>query len=448
MRNPEPSYDVVIAGAGAAGLYTAVLLHQHGYSVRVYDKNLHPSTHSRSIGIHPPSLALLDEIGLLSSFREQGLVVCEGRAMVTESASADGSGALRVVRNKTMKLGSGEGTDYVLVLPQNRTEALLAGALPEGTVERGMRVTDFQEEGETLSVGLEGAGGESTQVRARYLIGADGMYSDVRRLAGISWEGSTYKWPFTMGDFPDTTGFGNQAVIYLNRDGLVESFPMPDGLRRWVINVHPDTLITDDNDRSGRWHSATAKEESASGRPLELLTDAVFRRTGFRLHPADALVCSSFRAHRYRASTSVQGRVILVGDAAHVISPIGGQGMNFGWMNIRELVRILAQSDRVNVPHPLTENHTTGNKRHGAGNIKTNTPLTGSSARRALALTENKASAYNRFAEAHARRFGNRAHFNTMVGLPGKSPVWLGIVTDILLSRALKPLFVRRFTMR
>jgi len=420
------NFDYLIVGAGAAGLFAAVLLHQRGHTVCVLDKKAHASTHSRSIGIHPPSLHLLDEAGLLPAFIQHGRKVTQGRAIVTSVFSDDHH---QIIRNRVLHLGSGDGGDMVLVVPQNITERLLEQALPPNTVRWGFHVTGFQQDANSVRVRVQRGQDDTLEFSGRYMLAADGMYSDVRTMAGVTWEGKTYKWPFCMGDFPDTTEFGDQAVIYLTPEGLVESFPLPGGLRRWVINVHPDTVITDDNSADGRWHRAAQAHEpspdgpeiskttgaqssesskanatSSGGPALSMLINAVHRRTGYQLHPADASVFSSFRAHRFSAGSSVNKRIILLGDAAHVISPIGGQGMNFGWMNIRTLVDIIEKQGNLND--------------------------------------------FNRIAAKNARKFGSRAHFNTLVGLPGKHPKILASVTDLLLSAPLRGLFVRRFTMR
>ncbi|MCC5927228.1 MAG: FAD-dependent monooxygenase [Bacteroidetes bacterium] len=451
-------YDFVIAGAGAAGLFAALLLHQRGFSVKLFDKKSSPSSHSRSIGIHPPSLNLLHEAGVLKKFLNHGLSVTEGRAIVTKAPSRpavrndisasqayhtvqdDTAGTVasgeaqskagkaraktaskphksdihQIIRDRTVKMGNGENADHILVVPQYITERILTEALPEGTVQRSSRVAGFEQDANGVRVQIQHETGELKEYQCSYLLGADGMYSDVRSMSGIPWKGKTYSWPFCMGDFPDNTKFGSQAVIYLTPEGLVESFPLPGGLRRWVINVDPDAPITDDNSDTGVWHTSTDGKQVLSGPnpTVNLLIDAVYHRTGHQLSPAEMHVFSSFRAHRYSSESSVNGRVILLGDAAHVISPIGGQGMNFGWMNIRALVdKLQRKSDGV---------HTS------------NSDLSG----------------YDRFAAGNAQKFGKRAHFNTLVGLPGKPAFLMALITDLLLSAPLQALFVRRFTMR
>jgi 2-polyprenyl-6-methoxyphenol hydroxylase-like FAD-dependent oxidoreductase len=126
-----------------------------------------------------------------------------------------------------------------------------------------------------------------------------------------------------MGDFPDETTFGAAAAVYLGRGGLVESFPLPAGTRRWVARCG--------DDRDPDLASLLARVEA---------------RTGTRLEAARAVRPSAFRAERFQARELARGRVALAGDAAHVVSPIGGQGMNLGWLGARSLSRTIASALR------------------------------------------------------------------------------------------------------
>ena len=179
----------------------------------------------------------------------------------------DGGKTMRAGRSYRLELGSGVGTDLILTLPQHRTEALLEANLPEGLVLRRQTVIGFREQADGISVETRCADSGSSRVfNARYLLAADGMYSGLRGMIPVEWSGFTYPYPFCMGDFPDNTPFGAEAVIYLTPDGLVESFPLPGNLRRWVINLKPGARVRDDNDRNGRWHQlhATGPESGAS----------------------------------------------------------------------------------------------------------------------------------------------------------------------------------------
>jgi 2-polyprenyl-6-methoxyphenol hydroxylase-like FAD-dependent oxidoreductase len=125
-----------------------------------------------------------------------------------------------------------------------------------------------------------------------------------------------------MGDVDDETDLGDRAAIFLGDEGLVESFPLPGGQRRWVAR------------------------RSIDGDPsVDELAGIVEVRTGHVIAGDRMTALSSFCAERWLASRLAFGRVALAGDAAHVVSPIGGQGMNLGWLGAASLARALSTGD-------------------------------------------------------------------------------------------------------
>jgi 2-polyprenyl-6-methoxyphenol hydroxylase-like FAD-dependent oxidoreductase len=124
-----------------------------------------------------------------------------------------------------------------------------------------------------------------------------------------------------MGDFLDTTNFGPVAAIYLQSTGLIESFPLPGNKRRWVIRT-------------------PAYIENPS---VEQLKKWIEPRTGYTLDPKTNTMISSFGVQHYRAGSYGRGRIGIIGDAAHIVSPFGGQGMNLGWMDAWNLAKLLRQ---------------------------------------------------------------------------------------------------------
>lgn len=283
--------DVLVVGAGATGLYLSCLLKRHHIDHIVVDAKPGPSTHSRSIGIHTASFPLLDEIGVLEEIRAEATQVATGQAFDRQRFLG------------TLPLGS------VLTLPQFRTEAILERH--SSPVAYSTRFEGYHHDG--ASIHIETSTGP---IRATTVIGADGMHSSVRKAMGIESKPIPYPYDFFMGDMHDNTSFGADAVIFLHPDGMTESFPLGGDQRRWVVMKRGDETETIDG---------LAKE--------------IVYRTGLAPDPATSSMFSVFTAYRHIAPRMHDRNVFLAGDAAHVTSPIGGQGMNLGWLNARDLIR-------------------------------------------------------------------------------------------------------------
>jgi 2-polyprenyl-6-methoxyphenol hydroxylase-like FAD-dependent oxidoreductase len=345
------AHDVAIVGAGAVGLLLACLLAQRGVDVVVLERRAAAGERTRAIGIHPPGMRALDTAGVGAAVRRlgvpirDGVVTCQGREL-GRLAFAD---------------------EPVWSLPQRETERLLEARLAElapGALRRavevcGLRtaarhveldlarrtrrgVTEHNEAGaavpgmwraEREQLGAEGepgldvsveADGAAARLHARYVVGADGVRSTVRRLAGIGWARRRGGAEYVMGDSADTTDAPATALLRFEPAGVVESFPLPGGRRRWVAWVRrAPALLT----------------------PAVLAT-IVAARTGASVDLQTATDPSAFVARQRLAERFARGRIALAGDAAHEVSPIGGQGMNLGWLDAvrldAELARALA----------------------------------------------------------------------------------------------------------
>jgi 2-polyprenyl-6-methoxyphenol hydroxylase-like FAD-dependent oxidoreductase len=297
---------VTIVGGGPVGLLLALRLHARGVRSEVLERHIGPREGSRSIGIHPPALESLDELGLSARFLELGVRVRRGHAF-----SADRS--LGVV-----DFGACAGPHrYVLALEQCDTESILRDALEErapGTLRSGVDVLSVST---AIELCFMEAGREHREERS-LVVACDGRNSRCRHALGIPFVGERYGGSYLMGDARDTTTFGDDAAIFLHPEGLVESFPLPRRMRRWVVR--------------------RAIEGAAS---IEELVETIARRTGHALGARDFLRTSSFCAEHFVAKKLALGGIALAGDAAHVVSPIGGQGMNLGWLGAVSLADAL-----------------------------------------------------------------------------------------------------------
>lgn len=357
---PTRPCDVLVVGGGPAGLLLAILLQQRGVDAVVLERQQQPRPHSRAIGLHPPALAALAAAGLDEAAIARGAPICRGAA-----------------RSRYRHLGSlsfersWPERPYVLSLPQSLTEELLTQRLTQlapGTLHRGVDVVAIRDRGEDVQVtarrtppgngqgpvperagsaaGSGGAGAGRTTWRARVVVGADGARSTVRELSGIRTHLRTYPDTYLMGDVADPDDIGRAraplsartartartATIHLHPGGVVESFPLPGRGRRWVAHTGTTPAAPDP----------------------DVLAAIVRRRTGARIDPATTTMISAFAVQRRTARTMVRGRRVLIGDAAHEISPIGGQGITLGWLDALALAPLLEQVITRDLRHPLS----------------------------------------------------------------------------------------------
>ncbi len=305
--------DVVVIGGGPVGLYAAILLAQAGVEVEVLERRTERSRHSRAIGIHPPALTALEAAGVAEALIDSGVRIRGGIARSRGRKVAELSFDCVPGRHR-----------YVLAIPQEQTERILAERLAElapDALRRGETVESVHDVGAEVLT-LTSSIGSSRVLRSRLVIGADGARSLVRDAAGIQAPARPYTDAYVMGDFADTTEDGATAALYLEPEGIVESFPLPGRVRRWVVRM--PKLV-----------------ESPSA---ELVTGLVASRTGVSVDPATNTMLSSFGVRRRIAERFVRGRAALIGDAAHEVSPIGGQGMNLGWLDAAQLVPVIVAS--------------------------------------------------------------------------------------------------------
>ena len=308
----------------------AALLLQDGVDVQVLEQRGAPEPQSRAIGIHPPALAALAGTGVAEAMIAEGVQIRRGMAMAGGKCLARMSFA-----------GVSDRFPFVLSLPQARTEAHLerrVNELGDGALHRGVRLTGLSDDGGRVSVEADSKSG-TLRYSAPLVIAADGVRSTVRALQGADVRVKEYPDSYLMGDFADGTGFGPDAALFLSGAGIVESFPLPGQLRRWVVR-----LGTGDAPAGGP--AAGGPAAGAPGVDARWLMGCVRERTGLAIDAGTNSMLSRFGVRTRLAPRMVAGRVVMIGDAAHEVSPIGGQGMNLGWLDAAALAPIVSAAVR------------------------------------------------------------------------------------------------------
>jgi 2-polyprenyl-6-methoxyphenol hydroxylase-like FAD-dependent oxidoreductase len=326
---PETSgCDVIIVGAGPVGLLLGNLLGKAGLRVIILERRTEPLAHSAAIGITPPSLHILSKLGLERAFMDRGVKVRD--CIIHGESGRLGCVSFRDIPDKFR---------WVLSLPQSGTIALLQENLaefPNVTLQSGVEVTGVERCADRANVDIapKNAGGASQRLSARWVVACDGARSSVREQLGIAAPGKTYPCHFVMGDFVERSALGDEAHLFFKADGSVESFPLPNGLRRWIVQT----------------------TEFTQPAPRGFISSIVERRAGIVLPPDDQTNESAFTPRRFDCRRYHEGRFILCGDAAHGMSPIGGQVMNTGFADAEFLAGILpAIVQRREASWPLLE---------------------------------------------------------------------------------------------
>jgi len=316
MHSLPSNTGVAIVGAGPTGLTLACRLAAEGVPFVLLDRLPQGANTSRAAVVHSRTLEVLERLDVTERMLANGIVV-----------------PIFTVRDRDRVLARvpfdwlPTRYPHTLMIPQQVTESILVERLRElgGEVYRPYVMRALSQDGDQVRLGVEGPDGATQTLSARYAVGADGMHSGVRDAAGISFTGGSYAESFVLADVHMTWPLPDDEVaLFFSPQGLVVVAPLPEGRHRIVATCDPAPEFPDVDF-------------------VQALLDARGPVTSSgRVH--DIVWSSRFRLHHRVADQYRAGRIFLAGDAAHVHSPAGGQGMNTGIQDAMWLGEALADA--------------------------------------------------------------------------------------------------------
>ncbi|MBL8018866.1 MAG: FAD-dependent monooxygenase [Leptospirales bacterium] len=308
--------EVLISGAGPTGLLAACELARAGVSFRVVDKQAAFSNLSRALAVQARTLEIFQQMGIVEKALENGQTM-RGIILLTDRVRA-------TIELKT-SISSISSYPFVLILPQDKTERLLADELNRlgGAVEWNTEVLSVTQDQDSVRATVRGPNGEET-IEASYIIGADGAHSVVRHQMQIEFRGAPYGQTFYLTDvaidWKIPTGY---AVACPATGDFNAFFPMPGNGRYRVLGILPEKVHGQKLD-------------------LNLIQSILNEKIPEPLRISDPRWMSEYHLHHRFATSFRKGRAFLCGDAGHIHSPAGGQGMNTGLQDAHNLAWKLA----------------------------------------------------------------------------------------------------------
>jgi 2-polyprenyl-6-methoxyphenol hydroxylase-like FAD-dependent oxidoreductase len=307
VLNAATDTDILIVGAGPVGLLLANECVRRGLKYRLVESRSTQSEHSKALAVFPRTLEILDMAGLVGPFLETANRVTSVAVITHDRTIAH------------MRFRPEESPySFVAMVPQNVTERLLAEELQRrgGVIEYETSFVSAEEQPDGVHGTLEHKG-ESIEFKAALVIGCDGAHSAVRHLLKLPFEGAEYHDSFMLADVESNeTMPADQLQLCPSEFGPVAIFPMSATRRRVV---------------------ATIDNEEGEAPSLDLVRKIIAQRAPSSFEARSLFWSSYFRVHHRHVARLRAGRFFIAGDAAHIHSPFGGQGMNTGLHDIWNL---------------------------------------------------------------------------------------------------------------
>jgi len=309
--------EILVVGAGPVGLVMAAELSRHGVKCRIIDKNTNQADDSRAVGVHARTLEVYEDIGIVDEALEKGVKV-----VGLNLYSRDSQLIHTAFRNLDSRY------NFVLDMPQSLTEPMLINHLKSFgvEVERNVELNNLEQQDDQVEVMLKHGEHSLVPETFAYVIGCDGARSTCRHLLEIPFPGEEYPSSWVVLDSALDWPYDSQELhLFLHEKGLTAFFPLPGNRMR----ITYERFMSRDQDELPKVTYDHARQ-------------ALQERVSKKLKLVDPKDLSPFIIHHRQVTQYRKGRVFLAGDAAHLHSPAGGQGMNTGIQDAYNLAWKLA----------------------------------------------------------------------------------------------------------
>lgn len=304
----KSNLEVLVVGAGPTGLTLAADLLRRGIRVRIIDQASAPSDKSKALGVQAGTLeALASTLGPEISSKMVSIGQAAREATIHIDNLPEVTVDLSVIQSEF---------NYILILAQNKTEHLLGEEVKKygGQIEWNTSLEDLRQTNDSVICQVSTPNGQTEIIEALYVVGCDGAHSKVRKLLNLPFQGGQYEGEFILGDVQIDWPYPKDSIhVFISDRGVMPCFPLDgNGLYRLIPipkNVNPSV------------------SREISFEEFRDMTSKI-ANTDLKISRADWL--TRFRVHHRLSAKFSEGRAFLAGDAAHIHSPAGGQGMNIG----------------------------------------------------------------------------------------------------------------------
>lgn len=310
----EKHPSVLIIGAGPSGLLMACELARHGVSFRIIDRKPERTQTTNAAGVHTRTLEIFDQIGIINEFLELGQRWLSFRIHAEDEL---------LTQIPFTHIDS--YYQFSLLLAQSQTERILNDHLEalNGRVERKIELIDFKQVDDKIISTVKRDDGQTEEIKSNWLIGCDGLHSIVREKSHISFVGDDVASEYMIADAKLKTCLSDEAAdAFRTPKGFLAVFPLGKNVYRVVANL------------AGKEIKKTISDED--------IKTTIDQRSSQLFALESVLWSSPFWIHSKIAGTMRHGSIFIAGDAAHVHSPAGGQGMNTGLQDVYNLAWKLA----------------------------------------------------------------------------------------------------------